>query len=289
MGRTDGRPERPYIMVDRELIELLEPDELALYVVLLSYLRSPERMTDRQCWPSEQELARSYGRSHDVVRRVMSRLVTRGLVTKTRRGKTRSNLYQLAQSIPGAPASDDAETRNHFQGDYADPRTRDDADPRNEVQEEKEKNYPPGSSSASLSPSVPRAPAHTEREQLIIRLTHEHSISADRLIRLAQEHGATIEELEAGWHMASNPDFPGAEEYRSSFRDWFKAWIKDPGEVAQDIANYRDKLRCDAEHEERQRLAARPRPECAVCRRPFARQPPGRDIPPGAICTECAA
>ncbi len=260
MGRTDGRPERPYVMVDRELIELLEPDELALYVVLLSYLRSPERMTDRQCWPSEQELARSYGRSHDAVRRVMNRLIERGLVTKTRRGKTKSNLYQLAERIPGAPASDYAETRNHFRGDYADPRSRDDADPRNEVEEEKEKNYPPGSSMPSLSPSVPRAPAHTEREGITTWA--------------AREYEATAEEIEAAWQYAK-------ENGMGSKTGWFKSC---PDDVADQIREVRQMRQMRTEYEHRQKAASQPVPECPGCARPF-----DRPVPPGTVCRDCAA
>lgn len=267
MGRIDGREERPYVMVDRELIELLEPDELALYVVLLSYLRSPERMADRELWPSEQEIGRVYGRSHDVVRRVMKKLIDRGLVTKTRRGKTESNRYRLAAAMPGAPASDAADSRNHSGGDDADPRTHDaaktrshdDADPRNEVEEPegeegKDKNDPVGTI-ASLSPTVPRKPAQAERDQIFIQLAHEHGVSADRLAAVAREHGATPEEFAGAWRMA-NGTAPGADEYDrgddegNGFRKFLGAWIKAASEVAQDLANYRDKLRYDARQAE---------------------------------------
>lgn len=99
------------------------------------------------------------------------------------------------------------------------------------------------------------------------------------MIKLAKQHGASVEEIEAAWEMASNPDFPGADEYRTHFRDWFEAWIKKPDEVAQDLANYRDKLRYDTEREARY-LAAASRPECEGCQRPI------RDGP-GPICLEC--
>lgn len=119
----------------------------------------------------------------------------------------------------------------------------------------------PESSIASLSPSVPRTSAQDEREVI--------------MIKLATQHDASVQEIESAWQMASNPDFPGADEYRTHFRDWFEAWIKKPDEVAQDLANYRDKLHWNAENE---RLRALPQYECTVCHRPFQR---------GVVATLC--
>jgi DNA-binding MarR family transcriptional regulator len=219
----------------------LEPDELALYVVLLSYLRSPERMTDRECWPSQKELARAYGRSVDTIQRVMKKLIARGLVHETQREGT-SNLYRLpaASSTPPPVDAHQGGTAYLRYPPAADPRYRGTAYLRTEVeelegQEGKEKNYP-GSSIASLSPSVTRATEQDEREVI--------------MAKLAKQHSASAEEIEAAWRMASEPDFPGADEYRTHFRDWFKAWIKEPDEVRQDLANYRDKIRYDAGHAE---------------------------------------
>lgn len=152
MGRIDGRELRPYVMVDREVIQLLDPDELALYVVLLTFLRGPEAMTSRECWPSHETLAGVYGRSVDAVQRVMRKLADRGLVVVTRQGKTRPNRYRLAGALPG----DAADLRSHSGGDAAESRPRDTADLRSrdaaesrhevevvEVEEPKETNLPP--------------------------------------------------------------------------------------------------------------------------------------------------
>lgn len=110
---------------------------------------------------------------------------------------------------------------------------------------------------ASLSPTVPRASPNGEREAI--------------MTRLAKQHSASVEEIHGAWLMASDPAYPRAEEYRNHFRDWFEAWIKKPDEVSQDLANYRDKLRCDAEDEQRREDAHMPRYECTGCGRPFQR------------------
>lgn len=264
MGRVDGRAEQPYVMLDRRLIELLDPDELALYAVLLSYLRSPERLTDRQLWPSQKEIARVYGRSVDAVQRVMKKLIARGLVHETQREGT-SNLYRLT-SIPSdrgtasgtsvATGDDPEGYRRSAVPDIANLRRGDTADSRHKGEEgegEEGKDKNPVGTIASLSPTVPRKPVNGERDQIFIHLAHEHGVNADRLAQVAREHGATPQEFEGAWRMAEGTA-PGADEYErgdeNGFRLYLGAWIKAAAEVARDLANYRDKVQYDARQAE---------------------------------------
>lgn len=254
MGRIDGRQPRPYVMVDRELIGRFTPNELALYIVLLSYLISDERKTDRQCWPGHEELANACGWSVDTVQRTLKKLASYGLLTSTRRGSMQSNLYTLATvdadgEMRALPPSDTAPVRRH---DAAKPPRSDAARMRYEEEEcevEEGKKNNRVEAMSSLSPSVPRAPAQTERDQIFIHLAHEHGVNADRLAQVAREHGATPEEFAGAWRIASDPYYAD-QEYRNSFRDYLGAWIKAPTEVREDLESYRDKRDCDARQAE---------------------------------------
>jgi hypothetical protein len=303
MGRIDGRAERPYIMVDRELVELLDPDELALYVVFLSYLRSPERMTDRECWPTHEELARVYGRGTDAVQRVTKKLIARGLVMSIRRGKTQSNRYRLATALP----SDAAETRHHCDAaetrprDAAETRPRDAAETRYEVEELeveelKEKNSLSGPADL-IEPAAMVLTSEREREEIGIEGGSEDQDEplAGAIISQAPTHiGKLIQ--------AADVIAAGREEELKTFVEEQNRGAKSPAWWRHiigngDVVSYVEQLDAElaAAAARRALLQGFFEPEAAADDAP----PPARrrchvpqhtaELTPSGLCTSCAA